>query len=193
MAHINLLPWRAERRNQQQREFTAIAIFAAIVSAVVVFFVHTYMNGLIAYQNERNQYLRNEITILDKKIDKIKALDKTKRSLLNRMKIVEQLQASRPGVVHMFDQMVTTLPPGLYLTSFVQRGKSLRINGVAESNARVSSYMRNLDDSPWFSNAKLEIVQTKDTSIGKLSEFKLTVQQSSPSEKKDGNGKGKGD
>lgn len=184
MAHINLLPWRAERRQQQQKEFGALALFAAIVAGVIVFLVHTYMQGLIQYQNDRNQYLRNEITILDKKITKIKELDKTKRALLNRMKIVERLQASRPGVVHMFDQLVTTLPPGLYLTDFSQKGSGIHISGTAESNARVSAYMRNLDASPWFAHARLEIITSKTTPIGKVSEFKLTVQQSSPSAKK---------
>ena len=189
MAHINLLPWRAERRKQQQKEFGALALFAAIVAGVIFFLAHTYMQGLIQYQNDRNQYLRNEITILDKKIAKIKELDKTKRALLNRMKIVEQLQASRPGVVHMFDQMVTTLPPGLYLTDFSQKGSTIHISGTAESNARVSAYMRNLDASPWFKGSTLEVITTKNTQIGKISEFKLTVQQTSPSDKKKG-GKG---
>ncbi|WP_455385141.1 PilN domain-containing protein [Acidihalobacter prosperus] len=189
MAHINLLPWRAERRKQQQKEFGALALFAAIVAGVIFFLAHTYMQGLIQYQNDRNQYLRNEITILDKKIAKIKELDKTKRALLNRMKIVEQLQASRPGVVHMFDQMVTTLPPGLYLTDFSQKGSTIHISGTAESNARVSAYMRNLDASPWFKGSTLEVITTKNTQIGKISEFKLTVQQTSPSDKKkDGKG-----
>jgi type IV pilus assembly protein PilN len=184
MAHINLLPWRAERRKQQQKEFGALALFAAIVAGVIFFLVHTYMQGLIQYQNDRNQYLRNEITILDKKIAKIKELDKTKSALLNRMKIVEQLQASRPGVVHMFDQMVATLPPGLYMTDFVQKGNTVRISGTAESNARVSAYMRNLDASPWFTDSRLEVITTKSTPIGKISEFKLTVLQTSPSSKK---------
>lgn len=184
MAHINLLPWRAERRKQQQREFGALALFSAVVAAVIVFLVHTFMAGLIQYQQERNTYLHNEITILDKKIKKIKELDKTKRDLLNRMKIVEQLQASRPGVVHMFDQLVTTLPPGLYITGFVQKGTTIRINGVAESNARVSAYMQNLDASPWFTKPRLEVITTKSTSIGKVSDFRLVVEQTSPSDKR---------
>lgn len=188
MAHINLLPWRAERRKQQQREFTALALFTVVVSAVIVFLVHTYMQGLLQYQNDRNQYLRNEITILDKKIAKIKELDKTKRALLNRMKIVDQLQASRPTVVHLLDQLVTTLPPGLYLTDFTQRGNTIHISGTAESNARVSAYMRNLEASPWFTDPKLEVITARGTAIGKISEFKLTVQQTSPSAKKAGKG-----
>ncbi|APZ44320.1 PilN domain-containing protein [Acidihalobacter ferrooxydans] len=183
MAHINLLPWRAEHRKQQQRDFGALAVFSVIVAAIIVFLMHTYMDGLIQYQNERNQYLRNEITILNKKIAKIKELDKTKRDLLNRMKIVERLQSSRPSVVHMFDQLVTTLPPGLYLTDFSQNGDLIHLAGAAESNARVSEYMRNLDASPWFTDATLQIINAKNTPIGKISVFKLTVKTATPSEK----------
>lgn len=188
MAHINLLPWRAERRKQQQREFASLALFSAIVAGVIVFAAHTYMQGLLQNQRDRNQYLRNEIVILNKKIAKIQALDKTKRALLNRMKIVERLQASRPGVVHLFDQMVTTLPGGLYLTNFTQRGTTIHISGDAESNARVSQYMQNLDASPWFVNSRLGLITTKNTPIGKISVFRLTVQQSSPSQKNKGKG-----
>ncbi|OBS08216.1 PilN domain-containing protein [Acidihalobacter prosperus] len=183
MARINLLPWRAELRKQKQSEFLALALFIAIVSGFVIFLVHSYMTGLIDYQNARNQYLRNEITLLDHKIAKIKTLDATKKALLNRMKIVEQLQASRPGVVHLFDQLVTTEPPGLYLTSFVQKGNTIALAGRADSNARVSTYMRQLDASPWFANAKLDLIVTKSTEIGKVSDFNLTVQQTMPSTK----------
>lgn len=183
MARINLLPWRAELRKQKQREFIALAFFTGIVAVFVIFLIHTYMEGLIGYQNARNQYLRNELTLLDHKITKIKTLDATKKALLNRMKIVEQLQASRPGVVHLFDQLVTTEPPGLYLTSFEQKGETISLAGRADSNARVSAYMRRLDASPWFENAKLELIVTKNTEIGKVSDFNLTVQQSTPGAK----------
>ncbi len=184
MAHINLLPWRAERRKQQQREFAMAAFFTAAVAVVIVFLVHTYFEGVIQYQQERNQFLHNEITMLNKKISKIKALDKTKRELLNRMKIVEQLQASRPAAVHMLSQLVATLPPGLYLTSFSQQGSVVHIAGVAESNARVSEYMRNLDASPWFSHARLEVVINKKTPIGSVSDFKLNVKFVNPTLKR---------
>lgn len=183
MARINLLPWRAELRAQKQREFIVLALFVAIASAFVVFLVHTYMDGVIQYQDSRNQYLRSEITLLNHKIAKIKTLDKTKQSLLDRMKIVEQLQASRPGVVHLFDQLVTTEPPGLYLTDFSQTGSKIFLSGRADSNARVSTYMNQLDASPWFTGAKLQIIVSKSTAIGNVSDFKLTVNQSEPGTK----------
>lgn len=192
MAHINLLPWRAELRAQKQREYLSLAFFVVILSLFVVFLVHTYMEGLIHYQDARNQYLRNEITLLNHKIAKIKNLDKTKRELLNRMKIVEQLQASRPSVVHLFDQLVTTEPPGLYLTSFSQSGNNIALSGRADSNARVSAYMRLLDASPWFKDARLQVVASTDTKIGKVSDFNLTVEQSMPEAKDKKGGAAKG-
>ncbi|AOU96767.1 hypothetical protein BI364_00950 [Acidihalobacter yilgarnensis] len=190
MARINLLPWRAELRKQKQQEFLALAVFTVIVSAFVIFLIHSYVEGRINYQNARNQYLRNEITLLDHKIAKIKTLDATKKALLNRMKIVEQLQASRPGVVHLFDQLVTTEPPGLYLINFVQNGDSIALAGRADSNARVSAYMRSLDASPWFENARLDLIVTKNTEIGKVSDFNLTVQQTMPATKGAADNKG---
>lgn len=183
MAHINLLPWRAERRKEKQREFALQALLTAILAGILLFLAHSYMDGLIQYQQERNRFLRDQIAILDKKISKIKELDKTKSELLARMKIIERLQASRPQAVHMLDQLVTTLPPGLYLTRFVQNGSNISISGVAESNARVSEYMRRLDASPWFSHASLEVIVTKSTPIGNVSDFKLTVKLVNPAVK----------
>ncbi|WP_455379937.1 PilN domain-containing protein [Acidihalobacter prosperus] len=180
MAHINLLPWRAEVRKQKQQEFLVLAVLVALAGFFVIFLAHSYMENLIDYQQSRNRYLQNEIVFLNHKIQKIKKLDATKKALLNRMKIIEELQASRPGVVHLFNQLVTTEPPGLYLTHFVQKHQQIKLSGRADSNARVSAYMRRLDHSPWFQNAKLVLIVTKSTSIGKVSDFHLTVEQAMP-------------
>lgn len=182
MAHINLLPWREALRKEKQQEFLTVAVFAALVTGVLFFFVHTHMDGLIEYQEARNQFLENEIKILDKRIEEIKELEATKKALLDRMKIIEELQIARPGIVHLFDEMVTTLPEGLYVTSVKQSGTNLAISGKAESNARVSAYMRNLDDSPWLTAPKLEIIETETGGSQRISNFRLTVQQTSPTE-----------
>ncbi len=182
MAHINLLPWREALRKEKQQEFLTIAVFAALVTGVLFFFVHTHMNGLIDYQQARNQYLENEIKILDKRIEEIKELEATKKALLDRMKIIQELQIARPGIVHLFDEMVTTLPEGLFITSVKQTGTTLTISGKAESNARVSAYMRNLENSPWLKAPRLQIIETKTGDSQRISEFKLTVQQTSPGE-----------
>ncbi len=184
MAHINLLPWREEGRKQREREFFSLAIFAAIISLLIIFLVHSAIQGLIEHQNQRNQYLHLQTTLLNKKISKIQNLNKTKRSLLNRMKIVERLEANRPAVVHLFEQLVTISPQGLYLTDFSQRGDAVSLSGIADSNARVSTYLRNLDASHWFADAKLELITAKKTSIGTLSNFRLTVKQTTPTQKK---------
>jgi type IV pilus assembly protein PilN len=191
MAHINLLPWREARRKEQQKEFLIFLFFGAAVAVVLVFFAHIQVNGMIDYQTARNQYLQNEIKILDKRIAEIRELEKTKAALLERMRIIEELQASRPGVVHLFDELVTSLPEGLYITSVTQKGNILTIEGEAESNARVSAYMRRLDASPWLTDSKLSIIKSnkKKDEATQTKEFKLTVTQTSPkaeTEKKGG-------
>ncbi|HHJ12174.1 MAG TPA: pilus assembly protein PilN [Chromatiales bacterium] len=194
MAHINLLPWREERRKERQQEFLVYMLFAAALAGLVVFFVHVQIEGRIEYQQARNKFLENEIRIIDKRIAEIRELEKTKKALLERMKIIEELQTSRPGVVHLFDELVKTLPDGLYLKSLKQKGNKLYIEGEAESNARVSAYMRNLEASPWFKDPSLEIVKS-DSGGGKgkkgarnptvpTKQFKLTVTITSPSDEK---------
>lgn len=180
MAHINLLPWRAQLRKEKQQEFLAITIFAALATGIVFFFIHTHMNGLMEYQQRRNTFLENEIKILDKRIAEIKDLEATKKALLERMKIIQELQVARPEIVHLFDELVTTLPEGVYLTSVNQKGSTLNITGKAESNARVSAYMRNLEDSAWFKAPKLEVIETRESSALRVSDFKLTVEQTLP-------------
>ena len=185
MAYINLLPWREQRRREQQKRFLTIAGGAAVLAAVVVLYVHIHINRLIDYQERRNDLLKEEIATLDRKIAEVKELEKTKQALLDRMNIIQELQASRPRIVHVFDALVTTLPDGLYLTSVVEQGGSLVVEGKAESNARVSAYMRNLDASAWFADPTLDVIETSEREGIRLSSFKLRVAQSSPSEEKE--------
>ena len=180
MAHINLLPWREAERKRKQQEFLTLAAFTAILGAIVVFFVHVHVNGLITYQQSRNTFLENEIKLLEKKAEEIKELEATKKALLDRMEIIQQLQAARPGVVHLFDEMVTTLPEGLYLTSLTQKNGQVTLDGRAESKARVATYMRNLDASEWLKNPQLTIIEVKDTDTMRASDFSLTIEQTTP-------------
>lgn len=180
MARINLLPWRETRRREQQKEFFTLLGLAAALCAAVVLLTHFEINGRIGHQERRNQYLTNEIKILDDKIKEIKKLDSTRQALIERMEIIQNLQATRPGIVHLFDELVKTLPEGVHLTNLKQTGNDLQIAGKAESNARVSSYMRNIEESEWLASPSLGIIETKDTELARISDFNLTAKQTNP-------------
>lgn len=177
MAQINLLPWREELRKERKVRFFTIAGIAAVITLGVVGGVHLFFVQLISYQNSRNQFLHGQITLLDKKIKQIKNLEKERDLLLARMRGIEQLQTSRPVIVHIFDTFVTTVPNGVYLTQISQRGKEFTVRGVAQSNARVSNFMRNLDASNWLTKAHLQVIQTVTKDKRRLANFTLTVQE----------------
>ena len=184
MAHINLLPWRDELRKQKQQQFAVVGAGTAILGALLVLLAHMQMEGLIEKQNQRNQFLDREIAELDTKIAKIKDMEKTKNALLARMDIIQQLQRSRPQSVHLMDQLVYTLPDGVYLNKIAQKEQALTLSGVAQSNARVSAYMRNIDSSHWMAKPKLDVIETKDSERKRSAEFTLRASQatSTPSE-----------
>lgn len=183
MPRINLLPWRAELRKQRQREFLTLVGFTALVMAGVVALAHFQVETWIEGQNARNAFLDGEIAKLDKKIQEIKDLEKEKENLLARMRIVEQLQTSRPEVVHLFTELVQTLPEGVYLTGVSQKDRNVTLDGLAQSNARVSSFMRNIDNSAWLGVPDLKRIQSvarKDAAAQKLSQFQMSVGQTNP-------------
>jgi type IV pilus assembly protein PilN len=184
MAHINLLPWRDELRKKKQQQFAVVGAGTAILGALLVLLAHMQMEGLIETQNQRNQFLDKEIAELDTKIAKIKDMEKTKNALLARMDIIQQLQRSRPQSVHLMDQLVYTLPDGVYLNKIAQQDLALTLSGVAQSNARVSAYMRNIDGSQWMAKPKLDVIETKDSERRRSAEFTLRAVQatSTPSE-----------
>ncbi|MGX2039483.1 PilN domain-containing protein [Methylocaldum sp. MU1018] len=161
MARINLLPWRAELRKQRQKEFIGIALAALLSTGAILCFVHYYIGSMIDYQSQRNQYLESEIALLDKKIKEIEDLETKKNRLIAKMEIIQKLQASRPEIVHLFDELARTIPEGVYLTDLTQLDSNLTMNGMAQSNARVSAYMRNLESSPWMKEPLLNIIETK--------------------------------
>ncbi len=180
MARINLLPWRAELRRQRRTEFLTLVGICAGVAVVVWGAVHYHFQGRIEFQKERNEYISAEITKLDTQIKAIEELEKEKGRLIARMKAIESLQTSRPIVVHLFDEMVNSLPEGVYLKEVAQTGTTVELKGVAESNARVSSFMRNIEKSEWLKNPKLEIIQTTDEENRRISNFTLKADQIIP-------------
>lgn len=184
MAHINLLPWREELRQEQTRQFATLTVLSLLLTAALVFMVHVSFENQISYQKQRNQLLQDEIKRLDASLKQIATLEETKAQLLSRMDIIQSLQQQRPQIVHLFDDFVRTVPEGIYLTNIDQAGKELNIKGVAESNGRVSAYMRNIDASDWMSTPKLKVIETKKGTL-RSSNFELITSQSSPTEDND--------
>lgn len=178
MVRINLLPWREELRKQQQKDFGAAIFLAVMVTAMALFGVRMYLQGVKEYQDRRNQIVLDEIAILDKKIKEIKDIEKKKNKLLTKIELIQKLQESRPEIVHLFDELAKTAPEGIYITDFKQAGKSLTFKGKAQSNARVSAYMRTIDSSSWLKTPKLSVIQAKaQKGRSKLSDFTLTAVQ----------------
>lgn len=165
MPRINLLPWREEQRKERKVAF-GIALGAATAAAAVVWFGASLMFGsMISAQQARNDRLRGEIKTLDKQIEEINNLETAKQKFISRMDIIEKLQRSRPEIVHVFDEIVRTLPEGTYLTGVKQTEKRLKFDGVAQSSTRVSAFMRNIDASEWLKNPELEVVETKQGQV----------------------------
>ena len=182
MAKINLLPWRAERRKARQQEFLTMLGVAAAAAALVSLLIVMYYNGQIDGQNNRNKYLGEQITLLDKQIVEIAELDKKKAGLLKRKQVIEELQASRSQMVHLFDELARTIADGTQITSIQQNGTELSLLGRAQSNARVSTYMRNLDASGWMGNPDLSIIELRGTDPGLPNEFSLKVTLKNPND-----------
>lgn len=170
MAKINLLPWRDERRALRKREFMAMLGGVLGASVLVVFGTMQFFDQQIANQEERNSFLGREIAELDVKIKEIDQLEAKKDKLLQRQKIIEELQSNRSTMVHLFDEMVSTIPDGVYLTGIKQTGNNLELEGRAQSNARVAQYMRSLEASDWLKGTDLQIVKIGEPAAGNRTE-----------------------
>ena len=190
MARINLLPWRAERRKQRQKEFMTMLGIAALAGVLLWFVVNTYYNNQIDGLNERNAFLQSQIAQVDGKIKEIEELDKQKGRLLARKEVIEQLQGNRSQMVHLFDALVRTIPDGVVLTALKQEGDKLTLEGRSQSNARVSTYMRNFDGSGWMTKPDLQIIEAKGDVTGLPYVFTLTVTLANPNAPKDADGDG---
>ena len=179
MPRINLIPWREAERKRKRQEFGVGVLGAFIAAAVITFLVNLQMNAAIDNQNEKNQYLNDEIAKLDKQITEILALEEEKRRLKARIDVIEKLELSRPEIVHLFDQLVRTIPDGVNLTNLKQNDRKLTLKGLAQSSTRVASYMRNIDASEWLKDPALDILETKGSTDGS-SEFTLNAAQENP-------------
>ena len=186
MARINLLPWREERRKARQKEFGVMLALAALAGVLVAFLVFSFYKGQISGQNARNEYLRGEITKVDEQIKEIDALDQKKSKLLARKEVIEELQSNRSQMVHLFDSLVRTIPEGVALTAIKQEGEILTLSGRSQSNARVSTYMRNLESSGWMTNPDLNMIEAKEGNPGLPYEFTLKVKLANPNAPKEG-------
>jgi type IV pilus assembly protein PilN len=175
MIRINLLPHRELRRKQQQKEFFIVLSVVLGMGATIWFTTHTYLSGQLEEQNGRNSYLETQIVALDKQIEEIKKVQEQTTALLQRKKIVESLQANRAETVYLLDQLVRQLPDGVYLKSVQQKGNKVAVNGFAQSNARVSTFMRNLESSPYLEKPNLVEIHAVTDKTSRLSEFTLNV------------------
>ncbi|MBI5429828.1 MAG: PilN domain-containing protein [Nitrosomonadales bacterium] len=181
MIRVNLLPHRAEKRRARHIQFIALSVVSIVLGGLLVGSVQVAINTQIAYQERRNAYLKDEIAILDKQIEEINKLREQTKALLARKSVVEDLQSTRSDVVHLLDQMLRILPEGVYLKTLKQTGNKINLVGYAQSNARVSTLMRAIEDSPWLDSAILGEIHAVTLSGGRdktggdrVSEFTLS-------------------
>lgn len=180
MAKINLLPWREDRRKQRNKEAQTLLVAAALAGALLVFASWFQVGKWIDGQEARNGLLREEIRIADEKMKEIEALERTRQTLLRRKEVIEQLQSDRSVMVHLFDELVRRTPEGVRLSSIKQSGQQLTLQGFAESNARVSEYMRAIDQSQWLGDSELSIVEAKGEDRKERYVFTLAINLRKP-------------
>jgi len=180
MIRINLLPHRELKRAARLRQFNFMLLGVVVLGAVSVLLVHSVIAGMQELQSSRNKFLEKEIAKLDNQIAEIKKLKEQTQALLARKKVVESLQSNRAQAVHLFDQMARQLPEGIYLKAVKQTGNTINIQGYAQSNARVSTLMRNLEASPWLGTPKLMVIQAATVNGIRANEFSLNVNIKQP-------------
>lgn len=177
MPRINLLPWREEERKKRQRDFMVAAAGAVVAGVVVILLTIFAYSQMIDHQEARNDRLETEIVELEKSIAEIDGLERQKERLLARMEIINQLQRSRPEIVHLFDEITRQLPEGVYLKGMKQSGSSVEVTGVAQSSTRVSALMRQIDASEWLTDPGVVKVETTESGPSRQAEFILTMKQ----------------
>lgn len=178
MAHINLLPWRERLREERRREFLTIMVGFVIIAGGLVFLVDRYFNGEINMQQARNDFVRGEIALLDAQVAEINQLRQQKEDIRARMNVITDLQGTRPVIVRIFDEMVRTLPEGVFYEHVERTEDVIAVEGIAESYSRITELMRNLDDSEWFEATDLSefsVVESAETSMSASISFSLTL------------------
>ena len=190
MAKINLLPWRDEYRQEKKKEFTTAFVGVCIFAALVVYLWISTVEGAIESQNARNNMLQQEIAALQEQVKEIQELKRRKTELIDRMRVIQDLQGTRPVIVRYFDELVRSVPDGIFITLLSRKGNIISIEGVTESNNRVSTFMRRLDASEWFSAPNLNSVTAAAQFGEQASEFKLTVSTAVPGSEGEKTGEG---
>jgi type IV pilus assembly protein PilN len=185
MAKINLLPWREERRQQLTKEYYLMLGLSAAVALVLFGLAYYYFDQSIKFQNQRNTFMTTEIAKLDEQIKEIDKLEAKKASLIARQQVIEELQANRTMMVHLFDELVKTIPNGVFLEKITQQGTVISMEGYSQSHSRVSDYMRRLDESAWFTTVELDYIKADDTLTTHEQKFKLSVKLINPNRKQD--------
>jgi type IV pilus assembly protein PilN len=180
MAKINLLDWREAYRKERLQQFVGVMITVALVSGLAAYIWISIINASIDEQRARNQYLESEIAVLEKKVKEIKELKARREDLLARMAVIQGLQGKRPLIVRYFDELVRAVPEGVYLVSLSRQGDVVTVEGVTESNVRVSAFMRNLDGAEWFKSPNLSTVKAEPKFGEQASTFKLTFITTAP-------------
>jgi type IV pilus assembly protein PilN len=186
MPRLNLLPWRETLKREREVRFGAITGISLVLTGLVVLGVHIYMEQLILYQESRNAYIQDEIKKVESQIKEIEELEKKKQRLIDRMKVIQELESNRPKIVHLFDEVVKRIPDGVYFTKLVQTGENIVLEGVAQSDARVSSLMRNIEASEWLTEPRIQIIESKEEKNDKkktkrsVSMFTLKLKQTAP-------------
>jgi type IV pilus assembly protein PilN len=192
MAKINLLPWRQAYREEKKREFVTILLGVVILSALCAYVWVVSVESSIENQNSRNKLLEDEIAKLELQVKEIAEIKKVRADLLARIKVIQDLEGTRPVIVRYFDDFVRTIPDGVFITSMERKGDLIMLEGVAESYNRISSFVRNLDESEWFADTKLSSVKAASGEGEQANSFQLTVSTSAPLElKEDPNSGGK--
>lgn len=182
MRHINLLPWRARLREERKREFFIVLSVAVLITLFLLAIIHSIMKIKLEHQDQRNQYLEQQIIIFDHQITDLKGMQQQKEELLARMRIIQELQANRLLVVHLFDDLVRLIPDGVFLTSVKREGQNINLQGQAQTNTRVSTFMRNLEASQWYTQPILKEIKTDEKQGIFSSSFILQVLQKMPLE-----------
>lgn len=177
MPRINLLPWREEERKKRQRDFLIAMAGSLVAGLFVIALTNLFFSQMISHQRDRNSRLESEIVVLEKSISEIDGLERQKERLLARMEIIEQLQRSRPEIVHLFDEIARQLPEGVYLTGMKQTGSSVEVKGMAQSSTRVSALMRQIDSSQWLTDPDVVKVETTEQGPARQAEFVVNLKQ----------------